>query len=192
MGELKILVILGSTREGRAGEKVAKWVMEELARRTDAAFELADLKIWKLPYFEESESPQDLKGNYKTPGAAEWAKKVDESDGFLIITPEYNHGYPAVLKNALDFAYLEWNRKPVAFVSYGGGAGGARSAEQLKQVAVELEMAPVKTQLVIPRVWEAFDEAGQPKNPNIQGILNHTVNDLLWWTRALKDAKKSQ
>jgi NAD(P)H-dependent FMN reductase len=112
-----IYIILGSTREGRKGEKVAKWVHSVAASRSDLDIELVDLRDWSLPFVHNADTPASGKYNVET---QKWADKIAQADGFLIVTPEYNHGYPAVLKNALDHLYAEWNGKPVAFVSYGG------------------------------------------------------------------------
>src|SRR5579859_7915590 len=140
---VKIQVIIGSTRKGRFSEKPAHWIFDELKKRQDVDAELIDLRDWPLPFFDESISPSQNKGTYENALAAKWAKKIEEADGFIIVTPEYNHGYSAVLKNALDYVYKEWNKKPVGFVSYGGISGGTRAVQQLRQVAIELQMVPI-------------------------------------------------
>ena len=124
--QANIQIILGSTREGRFGETVAKWFYGVAESREDLATEFIDLRDWPLPFFAESMGPSG--GNYAEE-AKPWAAKIAEGDGFVIVTPEYNHGYPAVLKNAMDHLYREWNNKPIAFVSYGCEAGGSRSVE---------------------------------------------------------------
>ena len=182
----RILVILGSTRQGRQGERVARWLMRRLERWPDAEFELVDLRDHPLPFFEHPLPP--VSGQYAAE-AQQWAEMVASGDGYIIVTPEYNHGYPAVLKNALDHVYREWNRKPVAFVSYGGAAAGYRAAEQLRAVAVELQMAPIREQLGIPLVWTAFDADGELRQPGLDRPMTGMVEDLLWWTRALKAAR---
>lgn len=154
----QILVILGSSRQGRNGEKVANWVMDSIAALTlkDLAFTLCDLRIEQLPFLDDALPP--LMGQYSKGKVQDWADTISQYDGFLIITPEYNHGYPAVLKNALDLINKEWNGKPVAFVSYGAVSGGIRAVEQLRQVVIELRMIPLKDDVSIPLVWAAFDE----------------------------------
>ncbi len=122
---LNILVIVGSVREGRMALPVANWVMEQAAARPDLACELVDLKAWNLPFYAFAKPP--AAGGYTDPLQLRWAEKIASADGYILITPEYNHGPPAVLKNALDFVYAEWNRKPVTFVGYGGTAARARS-----------------------------------------------------------------
>src|SRR5579862_2646890 len=126
---MKLMIILGSSRQGRRGEVVAKWV-EGLAR-TDSRLEVdyVDLKVLNLPFFDEPISPftiRDTGVSYTHPEGEAWAQRVGKAEGFLIVTPEYNHGYPAVLKNALDWVGREWGNKPVSFVSYGNITGGAR------------------------------------------------------------------
>ncbi len=168
-----ILVILGSTREGRIGEKVARWLMKQLATRSDADFELADLRDYAL---------LDVDG-------PRWAEKVAAADGYVVVTPEYNHGYPAALKGALDHAYREWNRKPVAFVSYGGHAAGYRAVEQLRLVAIELQLAPIREQLGIQAPWAAFDADGTLTQPGAEEAVGRMADDLLWWAQALHHAR---
>ena len=133
--ELKILVILGSVREGRTALPVGQWVIEQAAAQPGLACELVDLKQWDLPFYAFAKPP--AAGHYTDPLQLRWAEKVASADGYVLIAPEYNHGPSAVLKNALDFVYAEWGRKPVAFVGYGGN-GAARSIEQLTCVAREL------------------------------------------------------
>lgn len=159
----KIQIILGSTRQGRTGDKVAAWVMRELANLPGAEYELIDLRDWPLPFFDEPVSPSTAPGQFTNDVAKRWSAKIQEGAGYIIITPEYNHGYPGVLKNALDYLFVEWKDKPVGFVSYGAAAGGARASEQLVQVVNELQMIAVRQRVVIPTVWAAFDEQGELK-----------------------------
>lgn len=187
---MNILIILASTREGRAGEKVARWVKEQAATRSDFASELVDLRDWPLPFFTSATPPGSP--DYRPEGLVQqWSEKIASADGFLVVTPEYNHGYPAALKNALDHLFREWNRKPVAFVSYGGAAGGARSVEQLRQVAVELAMAPIREALHITAIWSALNEDGSPKDPSAAKRLTAVLDELAWWANALKAARKA-
>jgi NAD(P)H-dependent FMN reductase len=183
----QILVILGSTRQGRHGDKVVRWLMSRLNARSDATFELVDLRDLALPFFDAPAGPA------YGPVAAEarsWAERVTQADGFIFVTPEYNHGYPAPLKNAIDHLYHEWAHKPAAIVNYGGFAGGYRAAEQLRQVLIELKMAPVREQVGVPAVWAAFGEAGEPQNAALNGALEAMVAELLWWATALIPARE--
>jgi NAD(P)H-dependent FMN reductase len=182
-----ILVIAGSTRQGRNGDKVLRWLMSRLDARSDATFALADLRDLALPFFDGPAGPAY---GVIAPGALGWAERVASADGFIVVTPEYNHGYPAPLKNAIDHLYHEWGHKPAAIVSYGGLGGGYRAAEQLRQVLVELKMVPVREQVGIPAIWAAFDEAGEPRDPALAGALDATLAELLWWAAALSPARE--
>src|SRR2546430_5974448 len=130
-------IILGSTRPNRNGEQVARWVLEAASRRHDAHFELLDLRDYPLPHLDEPLPPSF--GQYQNEHTRQWAAKIASFDGFVIVTPEYNHGTAGVLKNAIDYLYAEWNNKAVGFVSY-GGTGAARAAEHLPLVAGGLQM----------------------------------------------------
>ncbi len=184
-----ISIIVGSTRPNRFSEKPAQWIFELAQKRSDMTTELLDLRDYPLPFYDEPTSPSMIKGEYPNAMAQTWARKIATSDGFIIVTPEYNHGYPAVLKNALDYVYREWNNKTVGFISY-GGVGGARAIEQLRQVAVELQMAPIRTSIHIP--WSTYMETTK------QGIraldefyekAEQLLTQLLWWAAALKAAR---
>jgi NAD(P)H-dependent FMN reductase len=156
----KIGVIISSSRPGRSADKIVAWLMpaiEKYAEEVKAAsgasgtpvvFEVIDLQAWALPFLNEPGYPSMGK-NYQHDHSKKWSAKIDECSGFIILANEYNHGYSAVLKNALDYLYLEWNNKPVSFISYGGVAGGSRSVEQLRQVVVELQMIPLREQVII-------------------------------------------
>lgn len=182
-----ILVVFGSTRQGRQGDKVVRWLMSRLHGRPDATVELVDLRELALPFFDAAAGPA-----YGAVMAAAlgWAERVDDADGFIFVTPEYNHGYPAPLKNALDHLYHEWGHKPAAIVNYGGFAGGYRAAEQLRQVLIELKTVPVREQIGIPAIWAAFDEAGEPRDATLDRALDALVAELLWWAAALIPARK--
>lgn len=149
MQHIKIHIIIGSTREGRFSEKPAQYIYDELTKRQDVRAELVDLRDWPLPFFDQSVTPSYKKEPYPHEIVERWAASVGEADGFIVVTPEYNHGYPAVLKNALDWVFKEWAHKPVGFVSY-GGVNGARSVEQLRQVSIELGLHPIRPTIHIP------------------------------------------
>src|SRR5215470_1798808 len=131
---LKIHIIIGSTRQKRFADKPATWIYEEAKKRQELDVELVDLRDYPLPFFDEPISPARMEGKYSNAIVTTWAQKVAEADGYIIVSPEYNHGYSAVLKNAFDHIYPEWNNKPIGFVAY-GNVGGARAVEQLRQVA---------------------------------------------------------
>lgn len=198
---LKIKVILGSTRQGRFGERPAQWIFEEAKKLEGVEAELLDLRDYPMPFFESPTPPSMAQGKYENETVQKWAAKIDDGDAFIIITPEYNHGYPAVLKNAMDVISPEWHRKPVGFVSY-GSAVGARAVEQLRQVAVELQMAPIRNAVHIPT--DIFMAAMMGKGP--QGLemfepirenpmgnpVDKFFTDLLWWARTLKAGRETK
>jgi len=175
-------VILGSTRPGRNGEKVARWVMESVGDRQDASFELIDLLEWELPHLDERIPPSMHR--YEHDHTKAWAENVARFDGFIIITPEYNHGVPGVLKDALDFVYAEWNNKAVGIVSY-GSVGGARAAEQLRLIAGELQMADVRAQVCLPFVTEFDSEHNFVPTSFAEKSLGAMLDQLVAWSEAL-------
>jgi len=142
--ELKIAVILGSTRPGRNGKAVAEWVMGRAASRPDVTYELVDLADYPLPHLDEPMPPSFRQ--YSKDHTKAWANTIAAYDGFVFVTPEYNHSTSGVLKNAIDYLYGEWNNKAAAFVSY-GSLGGSRAIEHLRGVCSELQIAHVRQQL---------------------------------------------
>jgi NAD(P)H-dependent FMN reductase len=180
---LKIQVILGSTRQSRFGDKPAHYILDELSKRPDVQAELVDLRDWPLPFFDHPVSP--IRAKITEPAIVpRWAAKVGEADGFVMVTPEYNHGYSAVLKNALDWVYSEWTKKPVGFVGY-GSQGGARAIEQLRQVVIELDMVPVREAVHIPiDFYLAVMKETAPAAPELfkplrEGIFGDRVGQFL-------------
>ena len=141
---LKIAIVLGSTRPGRNGEAVAKWVLDIAKKRKDAEFELVDIGDYDLPLLEEPVPPS--MGQYAQPHTKKWSAKVASFDGFVFVTPEYNHSTSGALKNAIDFLYAEWNNKAAGFVSY-GSAMGVRAVEHLRLIMAELMIADVRAQV---------------------------------------------
>lgn len=191
MSKPRIGIIVGSTRQGRFADHPAKWIKELAEERGDIEVELLDLRDYPMPFFDEPGS--SLYVPSKNEVAQRWQKKVASLDGFIIVTAEYNRGPTAVLKNALDYAYTEWNRKPVGFVGY-GGVGGVRAVEQLRLHAVELQMAPIRTavHIQIPvylavlkegKSLSAFDDVLKP---------NDMLDQLAWWAKALKTARENE
>ena len=185
---IKIHIIIGSTRQNRFSEKPAHWIFEEVKKREGVEVELLDLRDYPLPFFNEPTPPAGMKEEYKDFIARKWVSKIAEADAYIIVTPEYNHGYPAVLKNALDYGYVQWNNKPVGFVSYGGVAG-ARAVEQLRLVAIELQMAPIRNAVHIPTFWTMLDEKGNLKTEMLKDMAEKMVTQLIWWASALKTAR---
>jgi NAD(P)H-dependent FMN reductase len=186
---LKIKVIVSSTRANRFSEKPAGWIFDAAKQRENFDVELLDLRDYPLPFFEEAMPPGMAKDQYTNPVVVKWRDKIREADGFIICTPEYNHGYPAVLKNALDYTYFAWARKAVSFVSW-GGAGGTRGVEQLRLVAIELDMVPTRWAVHIPNPWFIKDVSEIDTDANrasAAALLDH----LNWWAGALKAARAS-
>jgi NAD(P)H-dependent FMN reductase len=183
-----ILIIIGSTREQRRGEPIARWFAGIAEAREDLTSEVVDLAELGLPLLTSATPP--MNPDSRDEAARDWSAKVAEADGFVLVTPEYNHGYPAALKNALDHLFSEWSRKPVGFVSYGAGSGGVRAAEQLRQVAIELELAPVRRQVAIPQVWAALDESGAPRDPGLADQAARLLDDMAWWGRTLRAGRE--
>jgi NAD(P)H-dependent FMN reductase len=144
MSNLKLAIILGSTRPGRNGKAVADWVLGRAKERTSANYELIDLTDYPLPHLDEPVPPS--RGAYAGEHTKAWAAKISEFDGYVFVTPEYNHSTSGVLKNAIDYLYAEWNNKAAAFVSY-GALGGARAIEHLRAISSELQIAHVRQQL---------------------------------------------
>ena len=187
---LKIGVILGSTRETRFADKPAKWFMELAKQREDMTFELLDLRDYKLPFFNEVAS--NIAAPTQNEEGVRWQKKIAEFDGYVIITPEYNHAPPAVLKNALDYAEVEWVRKPVAFVGY-GAVGAARAIEQLRLIVANMQMAPITASVHIQ--GGDFMEALQGNKAledldYLPPLVTKMLDELAWWAAALKEARE--
>lgn len=183
-------IIIGSTREGRFGERPAQWIHETAQRRDDLASELIDLRDHALPFFNEPLSP--AWAPVTNEAAQRWADKLRTFDGLILVTPEYNHGPSAVLKNALDYAYNEFTRKPIAFVGY-GGVGAARAVEHLRLVAIELQMAPIRHAVHIGMV-EFVGLLQQGKKfedfPHLAQAATAMLDDLAWWAKVLKGARQ--
>jgi NAD(P)H-dependent FMN reductase len=187
-----ISVIVGSTRQGRFSEKPANWILQHLKKRSGIDAQLLDLRDFPMPFFDQPVPPaMPGRPSYENEAVKRWTAKIARSDGFIFVTPEYNYGPPAVLKNALDWVYPEWNRKAAAFVSY-GSAVGARSVQQLRETAIELQLAPIRSSVHIPvaTLWAHFQggdvDAGLAE---LGAPAKAMIDDLLWWTAALKTAR---
>jgi NAD(P)H-dependent FMN reductase len=197
---IKIKVILGSTRQRRFGDKPAYWICEEARALPGAEVEFLDLRDYPMPFFDEPASPMWAKGQYANEAVQRWADRIADGDAFVMVAPEYNHGYPAVLKNAIDCIYPEWVNKPVGFVSY-GNAGGARGIEQLRLVAIEMRLWPIRSAIHLPSsLYLAV--MNEPMPPNLElfgsmkdGRFNYVerfFDELLWSARALKRARDEE
>jgi NAD(P)H-dependent FMN reductase len=191
---LKLQIIVGSTRPTRAADIVAPWVIGRAQAHGGFDVEVLDLRDWPLPMFAEHFGTLgDIQNpTYSDPIVKRWNQKIKEADAYLIVTAEYNHSIPGVLKNAIDsvFVSFAFRNKPLAAVGYSGGiAGGVRAIEHLAQIGVEAELVPLRSSVIIPQVVEAFDESGNPKNPLTDISLRVVLDDLSWWAEALKQAR---
>ncbi|MDD5721364.1 MAG: NAD(P)H-dependent oxidoreductase [Candidatus Pacebacteria bacterium] len=192
--KLNIKVIMGSTREGRFSDKAAFWINEEIKKHEGVAVEVLDLRDYAMPFFNEAITPSAKKEPYKNEAVARFTAKIAEADAFVVATPEYNHGVPAVLKNALDWVYSEWHNKPIAFVSY-GTAGGARSVEHLRLTSIELKMVPIREAIQIN--GEKYFPVSFGKSTPEELFLNYTekaktmITQLIWWASMLKNARNN-
>src|SRR6266699_2411553 len=183
---IKIAIILGSTRPGRNGEAVAKWVYEVSKKRSDAEYELVDIKDFALPLLDEPVPPS--MGRYQQPHTKRWAAKVASLDAFVFVSPEYNHGIPAALKNAIDFLFAEWNHKAAGFVSY-GGAGGARVVEQLRVVLAEVHVATVRAQVLLSMVTDFEKFTTFKPAPHHDKLVRTVLDQVVAWGGALKQLR---
>lgn len=185
----KIKIILGSSRPSRFGEQPAKWLMEMSKHIKGAEFELIDLAEVALPFLDEPLPA--LHNKYQNDHTKAWSKVISDADGFVFIVAEYNHGYTPVMKNALDYLYNEWNHKPVAFLSYGAAAGGARAVDQLRAVVGHLGMYDITEHIILPEYYANQDEDG-----NFQFTERHEhnahvmLNRLVFWADKMADARK--
>ncbi len=186
---VRIGVILASSRKGRRGENFAKWIHELVAERPDVEVQLLDLREYPVPAYAYDQMPPKVETAYTDEVQRRWSEAVHGLDGFVIVTPEYNHGYPGHLKNAIDHVHLGWWYKPVAFVSYGGTACGARAVEQLRSVAVEVRMVPVRSEVNIRLIGLVLDEAGRPTDALYPKMAKGMIDQLLWWARVAKQGR---
>ncbi|MET0499029.1 MAG: NAD(P)H-dependent oxidoreductase [Steroidobacteraceae bacterium] len=189
-----ISVVIGSTREGRFSEKPARWILQHLKQRDGIDARLLDLRDFPMPFFDQPLPPaMPGRAAFDNPVVQKWTAAIAQSDGFVFVTPEYNYGPTAVLKNAIDWVYPEWQRKAVGFVSY-GAAMGVRSVQQLREIAIELQLAPIRLSVHIPvaTLWAHFQggdvDAGLAE---LTAPADAMIGDLLWWTAALKKARDS-
>lgn len=184
----RIGIVISTTRPTRFADRPTQWIYEIARKRTDAVFEIVDLRDYPLPLFEEEVSPRF--GTPRNEVAKRWAEKVASLDGFIFVTAEYNHSISGALKNALDYAYNEFNRKPATFVAY-GAVGGARAVEQLRLILAELQVASLKHSVHIGMI-EFLGMLQQGKTfadfPYLDATAEPMLDELVWWATALKTA----
>jgi NAD(P)H-dependent FMN reductase len=178
---LHVAIIIGSTREGRFGPTVAGWFTDQAAQRPDISFDVIDLGECSLP---------TVLGTSTAHGLGDVTGRLDAAEAFVIVTPEYNHSYPASLKNLIDWHYTQWQAKPVGFVSYGGLAGGLRAVEHLRPVFAELHAVTIRDTVSFHNPWSIFDDDGRHKDDSAASAAAKSMLDqLAWWGHALRDAK---
>jgi NAD(P)H-dependent FMN reductase len=183
---MHLQVILGSIREGRRSAPIAQWAFERASKRPGVTVELIDLKTWNLPMFDLAKFPSE--GNYEDPLQQRWAETIARADAYLFIVAEYNHGITAALKNALDYLYAEWNRKPASFIAF-GNAEGARAVQQLKLVLNELEIAPLPTAVHLRGVAKKVATGVFQPEEAEEKRFDVMFQELVWWTNALSAAR---
>ncbi|HYG83836.1 MAG TPA: NAD(P)H-dependent oxidoreductase [Verrucomicrobiae bacterium] len=184
---IHIIIITASNRPGRFGVKPTEWVLQTAKARfgNKAEFSVVDVAELALPFLDEP-TPA-LYDRYENKHTKAWAKTIAEADGFIIVTPEYNHSFPAPLKNAIDYLWKEWNHKPVSFVSYGSSAGGVRAVEHLRGVAVQVKLFALFEHVLIPNYWTQVNEAGDFTPDDKQNAdLNKALEEITFWAEKLK------
>jgi NAD(P)H-dependent FMN reductase len=184
---IKVAIIIGSTRPGRNGEAVARWVYDLAQQRSDAEFELVDIKAFNLPLLDEPVPPSQ--GQYSQSHTKVWAAKIDPFDAFLFVTPEYNHGISGALKNAIDFLYREWNNKAAGFVGY-GSAGGTRAVESLRRVMAELQVADVRAQVALSLFTDFENFSVFKPAPHHEKSVSDMLDQVIAWGGAMKTLRK--
>jgi NAD(P)H-dependent FMN reductase len=191
---LELKVIVGSTRPGRAADRIIPWLCRRVHDHGRFTAEVLDLRDWSLPMFGESHAMLgDLHNpTYSAPIVKRWNEKISEGEAYIFVTPEYNHSVPAALKNAIDsvFASFAFRNKPAASIAYSGGqVGGARATEHLAHIGIEAELVPLRNAVLIPHVHEAFDAAGLPLHDKTERALTIVLDDLAWWAKLLRDGR---
>ncbi len=185
MAKPVLRVIIGSTRPGRVGPAVADWITERAREHGGFDVEVTDLADLNLPIFNEPNHPR-LK-QYVHQHTKDWSTLIEGADAFIFVTPEYNYGFNAALKNAIDYLFNEWHNKPAGIVSYGGVAAGTRATQMLKQVVTALKIMPVPEAVNIPFIRELLDEDGRLKPTEImEASATAMLDELLRWTESLR------
>jgi NAD(P)H-dependent FMN reductase len=187
----KLLIIVGSVREGRFGPVVASWVAEQARTHGGFDVDVIDLAEIDIPLVLPAASPKLAGDGYPRPaGMAALTSALEGTDAFIVVTPEYNHSYPASLKAAIDWHFTQWTAKPVAFVSYGGAAGGRHAALHLENVLTELHAVTIRDGLAFPNYFTAWQD-GRPLDPEAPGYAKTVLDQLVWWAGALRSAREA-
>lgn len=187
----KLLIIVGSVRQGRFGPVVASWVADQAGTHGGFDVDVVDLAEIDIPLSLPAASPKFAGESYPRPaGMAALTSALEGADAFIVITPEYNHSYPASLKAAIDWHFTQWTAKPVAFVSYGGAAGGRHAVLHLENVLTELHAVTIRDGLVFPNYFTAWQD-GRPLDPEAPGYAKTVLDQLAWWAGALRSAREA-
>ncbi|MEU8299645.1 NAD(P)H-dependent oxidoreductase [Micromonospora sp. NPDC048909] len=185
------MIIVGSVREGRFGPVVATWVAEQAREHGGFDIDVVDLADVEVPLSMPAVSPRFAGDSYPRPaGMASLTSHLQDADAFIVVTPEYNHSYPASLKAAIDWHFTQWRAKPVAFVSYGGAAGGRHAVLHLENVLTELHAVTIRDGLAFPNYFRAWED-GRPLDPEASGFAKTLLDQLAWWAAALRAARNS-
>jgi NAD(P)H-dependent FMN reductase len=185
---VNIKILIGSVRPGRFGIQPAQWIYEIAKKRSDIKVELVDLAKINLPFLDEPIPPSQRK--YSKEHTKKWSSLIDKTDGFIFVTPEYNHSTSPVLKNAIDYLWYEWNYKPVSYISYGSAAGGSRAVEHLRGIAAETKMYDLRAQILFPNYWEHMNKEGKYEfNERHEHAANGMLDDLTFWSKKMKEAR---
>jgi NAD(P)H-dependent FMN reductase len=191
-GPHKLAIIVGSVREGRFGPTVASWVAEQARAHGGFEVDVIDLAEIDIPLALPAESPKFAGDSYPRPaGMARLTEALESADAFIVVTPEYNHSYPASLKAAIDWHFTQWTAKPVAFVSYGGAAGGRHAVLHLENVLTELHAVTIRDGLAFPNYFTAWQD-GRPLDEAAEGYAKTLLDQLSWWAGALSAAREAQ
>jgi NAD(P)H-dependent FMN reductase len=185
---VKIAIIIGSTRPGRNGGSIARWVYDTVNKRHDVYFEVVDIAKYNLPLLDEPMGAAS--GKYTKEHTQVWSAKISEFDGFVFVTPEYNHGTSGALKNAIDYLYREWNNKAAGFVGY-GASGGLRAVESLRLVMAEMMVADVRAQVALS-LYADFENYNVFKPaPHQEASVNTMIAQVIDWSKALKTLREA-
>ncbi|MGI5458096.1 NADPH-dependent FMN reductase [Streptomyces sp. CA-249302] len=187
----RLVIVVGSVRDGRFGPVVASWVAEQAAEHGGFEVEVVDLAEIDVPLALPAASPKYAGEDYPRPaGMAALTSALERADAFVVVTPEYNHSYPASLKAAIDWHFTQWTAKPVAFVSYGGAAGGRHAVLHLENVLTELHAVTIRDGLAFPNYFTAWQD-GHPLDPAAPGYAKTLLEQLSWWAGTLRSARET-
>jgi NAD(P)H-dependent FMN reductase len=191
MNKHRLVIIVGSVRDARFGPVAASWVAEQAAAHGGFDVEVVDLAEIDIPLSLPAASPKYAGADYPRPaGMAALTSALESADAFVVVTPEYNHSYPASLKAAIDWHFTQWTAKPVAFVSYGGAAGGRHAVLHLENVLTELHAVTIRDGLAFPMYYTAWQD-GRPLDPEAPGYAKTLLDQLAWWAGALRSAREA-